>query len=72
MEGFIIVDYLCEFPRARAQLTEWLEAGKIKTKDTILKGGLEVAEQGLVDLFKGINTGKSLYIYLGVEVEVRI
>ena len=38
----------------------WLAEGKIKKNETIIKGGLKAAEQGLVDLFRGINSGKLL------------
>jgi NADPH-dependent curcumin reductase CurA len=59
MEGFIIFDYEKEYPRALKDLGQWLSAGKIKRKDTIMKGGLEKAEQALRDLYDGVNTGMS-------------
>jgi len=58
MQGFIVFDFIKEYAQARQELTEWLDAGKIKRKETIIKGGLKNAEQALVGLFKGINTGK--------------
>lgn len=58
VQGFIVLDYAKDFAAARKELAQWLDEGKIKRKETILKGGLQVAEQGLVDLYKGINTGK--------------
>jgi NADPH-dependent curcumin reductase CurA len=58
MEGFIVIDYAKDFPEARKELAVWLEEGKIKRKETIVKGGLAQAEQALVGLYKGINTGK--------------
>ena len=57
MQGFIVTDHIADFPHARQEITQWLAEGKIKRKETILKGGLKVAEEGLVGLFKGINTG---------------
>lgn len=60
MEGFIVFDYVKQFPEARKQLGRWLDEGKIQRKETIISGGLEAAEQALVDLYKGINTGKLL------------
>lgn len=59
MEGFIVFDYAKQYPEARKQLGQWLSEGKLKRKETIVKGGLAKAEQALVDLFNGINTGKS-------------
>ncbi|KIW06209.1 uncharacterized protein PV09_02686 [Verruconis gallopava] len=60
MEGFIVFDYIKQFPQARKELAQWLAEGKIKRKETIIKGGLANAEQALVDLYKGVNTGKLL------------
>ena len=58
MEGFIVMDYAKQFPEARKELAKWLEDGKIQRKETIVKGGLVKAEEALVGLYKGINTGK--------------
>ncbi|GKT55995.1 NADP-dependent leukotriene B4 12-hydroxydehydrogenase [Colletotrichum tofieldiae] len=58
MQGFIVFDYANEYAEARKELAQWLEEGKLKRKETIVKGGLKAAEQALVDLYKGINTGK--------------
>lgn len=57
MEGFIVFDYIKEWPAARRQLAQWLAEGEIKRQETIVKGGLKVAEQALVNLYKGQNTG---------------
>ncbi|TQW10975.1 zinc-binding dehydrogenase [Cordyceps javanica] len=58
MQGFIVLDHKAQYPEARADLARLLDEGKLKTTIHLLKGGLKVAEQGLVDLYKGINTGK--------------
>jgi NADPH-dependent curcumin reductase CurA len=60
MQGFIIFDYAKEFGQARKELAQWLAEGKLKRKETVVKGGLKMAEQALVDLYKGANTGKLL------------
>ncbi len=39
MQGFIVLDYASEFAEARKQLAEWLSEGKIKRKETVVKGG---------------------------------
>jgi NADPH-dependent curcumin reductase CurA len=57
MEGFIVFDYLSQFPAARKEIAQWLAEGKLQRKETIIKGGLAAAEQALLDLFKGVNTG---------------
>ncbi|KAI4099952.1 MAG: hypothetical protein L6R37_005748 [Teloschistes peruensis] len=60
MQGFVVLDYTTQYPSARAELSQWLSEGKIKRKETIVKGGLRQAEQALCDLYRGINTGKLL------------
>jgi NADPH-dependent curcumin reductase CurA len=59
LEGFIVFDHAKQFPEARKELAQWLAEGKIQRKETIIKGGLPAAEQALLDLYKGVNTGKS-------------
>jgi len=60
MQGFIVFDYAKQFPAARKELAQWLSEGKLQRKETIIKGGLKAAEQALVDLYNGVNTGKLL------------
>ncbi|KAI0598432.1 hypothetical protein F4775DRAFT_555536 [Biscogniauxia sp. FL1348] len=60
MEGFIVFDYAAEYPAARADLGRWLAEGKIKRKETIVRGGLRVADTAIHHLFEGKNTGKLL------------
>lgn len=58
MQGFIVFDYASQYSVARKELAEWLSEGKLQRKETIVKGGLKAAEQALLDLYKGVNTGK--------------
>jgi NADPH-dependent curcumin reductase CurA len=60
MQGFIVFDYEKQYPEARRELAQWLSEGKLKRKETIVKGGLAKAEQALVDLYNGVNTGEFL------------
>ncbi|TEY85738.1 hypothetical protein BOTCAL_0013g00460 [Botryotinia calthae] len=60
MQGFLIFDYVPRYPEAQKALTQWLLDGKLQRKETIIKGGLIAAEQGLIYLYNGINTGKLL------------
>lgn len=64
MEGFIVFDYVKEYPAARKELAQWLSEGKLQRKETIVKGGLRVAEKALVALYEGINTGTSHHLVL--------
>ncbi|EUC47436.1 hypothetical protein COCMIDRAFT_34971 [Bipolaris oryzae ATCC 44560] len=60
MQGFTVLDYPDRFQEAKEQLAEWLLQGKLKRKETIIKGGLGNAPQALLDLFDGKNTGKTM------------
>jgi NADPH-dependent curcumin reductase CurA len=57
MQGFIVFDYADQYEKARKELGQWLSEGKIQRKETIVKGGLKAAEEALVGLYKGVNTG---------------
>ncbi|RIB12052.1 zinc-binding dehydrogenase [Gigaspora rosea] len=59
MEGFIVYNYKDRYQEAVFELSEWLQQGKIKTRDYVVEG-LENAPQALLRLFKGENTGKML------------
>lgn len=58
MQGFIVFDYVEKYAAGKKQLAEWLSEGKLRRKETIIKGGLKAAEEGLLQLFKGQNIGK--------------
>jgi NADPH-dependent curcumin reductase CurA len=60
LQGFIVFDYASRYGEARKELAQWLSEGKLQRKETIVKGGLAAAEQALLDLYQGINTGKLL------------
>lgn len=57
MQGFIVFDYQKQYPEARKQLAQWLSEGKLKRKETIIKGGISKSEEALIGLFEGKNTG---------------
>ena len=63
MQGFIVFDYEKQYPEARKELAQWLSEGKLKRKETIVQGGLAKAEQALVDLYNGVNTGESSFLF---------
>jgi hypothetical protein len=58
MQGFVVFDFEKQYPEARKQLAQWLAEGKLKRKETIVKGGISKAEEALVGLFAGKNIGK--------------
>ena len=57
VEGFIILDYASKFMDAGKQLGMWKMMGKLKDKQTIVKG-LEKAPEAINMLFQGSNIGK--------------
>lgn len=52
-----MLDFAADFAEAMKQMAVWVSQGQIKSKNTVVKGGLQKAEQALADMFKGINTG---------------
>jgi len=59
MQGFVVLDYANEYPKARADIAKWIKAGKIKRKFHI-EEGLENCPEYLKLLFNGGNDGKLL------------
>ena len=58
MEGFVIFDYAERFAQAIAELAGYLKAGRLKSKEDIVDGGVSVFPQTLNKLFAGENFGK--------------
>jgi len=66
MQGFIIFDdYGHRYPEFAKQMSEWLEAGKVKFREDIVEG-LENAPQAFIGLLEGKNFGK-LVVKVGKE-----
>lgn len=59
VEGFIVLDYASRFMDAGKQLGMWKMMGKLKEKQTIVKG-FEKAPEAINLLFAGSNIGKLL------------
>ncbi len=59
MEAFFIYEMAAHFPRAEAQLAEWIAAGRLTYQEDILDG-LERMPEALIRLFEGRNVGKQL------------
>ena len=57
VEGFLILDYVSRFMEAGKQLGMWKMMGKIKDRQTIVKG-FENAPEAINMLFSGANIGK--------------
>ena len=57
MEGFVVFDYVKEYPKAMTELIKLYTDGKLKSKEHIVKG-LETFNDSLNMLFSGKNFGK--------------
>lgn len=59
MEGFIVIDYAAQFPRAAAEMQGWIAEGRLKQRATVIDGFRELPN-ALIQLFEGYNTGKMM------------
>lgn len=57
MQGMLVFDYVDRYPEGMKQMAEWLAAGKLKSREDIVRG-LETFPDTLLKLFKGENLGK--------------
>jgi NADPH-dependent curcumin reductase CurA len=59
MEGLVVYDYAVQFNDARAQMAEWVRAGKLTYREEIIEG-LEQAPKAFIGLFTGESFGRRL------------
>lgn len=59
MQGFIISNYQSQFSEGSKQLAMWVKEGKLKYKETIVKG-FDKLPAALLGLFEGENIGKMI------------
>jgi len=57
MEGFIVFDFEKDYPRGIRDMSRWLAAGKLKSREHVVKG-IETFPDTLLMLFDGRNQGK--------------
>ena len=57
MKGMVVFDYADRYAEAGREMAGWMAAGKLKSREDIVKG-LETFPETLLKLFKGENTGK--------------
>ncbi|MBV8997409.1 MAG: NADP-dependent oxidoreductase, partial [Solirubrobacterales bacterium] len=58
MTGFLVFDYAARYPEAVAELAGWLRAGQLRSREDVVRGGLERFPEVFLMLFRGENTGK--------------
>ena len=59
MRGFIVSEFLSDWPQALAELIDLAVAGKLKWRETIAEG-IEAAPSAFLGMLKGRNFGKQL------------
>jgi hypothetical protein len=59
MEGLVVYDYNVQFNEARAQMADWLRAGKLSYREEIVDG-LDQAPAAFIGLFTGESFGRRL------------
>jgi NADPH-dependent curcumin reductase CurA len=60
MEGFVYTRWANEFDDAIKTLAGWLKDGRLKYKETITEGSLDVTPKAFISMMKGKSIGKQL------------
>jgi len=58
MTGMLVFDYADRYQQAMAELADWYRAGRLVSRETIVRGSVEDFPETLLKLFEGANTGK--------------
>jgi NADPH-dependent curcumin reductase CurA len=58
MEGMVVFDYADRYPQAVAELAGYLKDGRMKSKEDVVRGGVDAFPDTLLKLFSGENFGK--------------
>ncbi|MGI9462750.1 MAG: NADP-dependent oxidoreductase [Aestuariivirgaceae bacterium] len=58
VRGFIVFDFLKDYPEAMSALGSWYKDGKLKFREDIREGGVETFPSVLTELYTGGNVGK--------------
>jgi hypothetical protein len=57
MRGFMVTDYVAEYPAAVAELAGWIAAGRLRAAEHVHRG-IEETPRAFCDMFRGVNRGK--------------
>jgi NADPH-dependent curcumin reductase len=66
MEGIVVFDYADRYPVAVKEMAGWLKAGRMKSREDVVEGGVAAFPATLLKLFNGENFGK-LVLKVGDE-----
>ena len=58
MQGMVVFDYAERYPQAVAELAGHLQAGRMKSREDVVAGGVQAFPAALLKLFSGDNFGK--------------
>ncbi len=58
MTGFLVFDFAERYDQALPQLADWLRTGQLRSREEVVRGGLEQFPDVFLRLFRGENTGK--------------
>jgi NADPH-dependent curcumin reductase CurA len=58
MTGFVVFDYAARYGEAAREMAGWMAAGKLQSREHIVRGGIQAFPDALLMLFRGDNTGK--------------
>ncbi|MEY9968417.1 NADPH-dependent curcumin reductase CurA [Streptacidiphilus sp. MAP12-16] len=58
MTGMVVFDYADRYAEGIAQLAEWLAAGRLRSLEHVVSGGVAAFPETLLGLFRGENLGK--------------
>jgi len=59
IQGFIVSDHFDMMPQFRTDMTQWIQQGKLQTRETVVEG-LDNAVEAFLGLFSGKNFGKMI------------
>ena len=51
-------DYAERYPEGVAQLAQWRDSGELRSREDVVRGGLDRFPEVFLMLFRGDNTGK--------------
>ena len=58
MEGMVVMDYASRYPDAIREMAGWMKAGKLKSREDVVDGGIDAFPEQFNKLFTGENVGK--------------
>jgi NADPH-dependent curcumin reductase len=53
-----VFDYADRYAEAAREMAGWIKAGRLKTREDVVEGGIDAFPETLLKLFRGENFGK--------------